>query len=199
MKEAWSLHTVKRNLVRPTLIEFDWFEDRAEAHERPKTASGKTKGDESTQFGVTKNTTTSKVSATTSINQRKTNSNAKSDNVSTNFVAYKEKLPLCGGANSCFSCLNDGHSLRQSPQPRKCIKEGRGSSHNRFRHGADRFFPNKNQALNKRNLETSSCIGSTKVGMQADESRACRLLLLLRVFCKIRKLSWIPITTLRKC
>ena len=47
MEEAWSMHTVKRSLDRPTLIDFnDWLKDKAEAHERMKTASGKVKGDE---------------------------------------------------------------------------------------------------------------------------------------------------------
>ena len=41
MKEAWSMHTVKRSLDRPTLIDFnDWLKHKAEAHERMKTASG---------------------------------------------------------------------------------------------------------------------------------------------------------------
>ena len=35
MKEAWSRHTVKRSLDRPTLIDFnDWLKDKAEAYER---------------------------------------------------------------------------------------------------------------------------------------------------------------------
>ena len=37
MKEAWSLHTVRRTLDRPTLIDFnDCLKDKAEAHERMK-------------------------------------------------------------------------------------------------------------------------------------------------------------------
>ena len=131
MKEAWSMHTVKRNLDRPTLVDSnDWLKDKAEAHERMKTASGKTKVDENTQSSVTKTKTTSKVfAATASTNQRNTNSKAKFDNAPT-CVAFKEKHPLwrcpvfrkktpTGRAKLvadnklCFSCFNDGHSFRQ--------------------------------------------------------------------------------------
>ena len=60
MKEAWSMHTVKRSLDRPTLIDFnDWLKDKAEAHERMKTASGKVKGDENVPNTATKTKTTS--------------------------------------------------------------------------------------------------------------------------------------------
>ena len=190
-KEAWSMHTVhtvKRNLDRPTLVDFnDWLKDKAEAHERMKTASGKTKVDENTQSSVTKTKTTSKVfAATASTNQRNTNSKTKSDNAPT-CVACKEKHPLwrcpvfrkktpteraklVADNKLCFSCFNDGHSFRQCPQPRKCTKDGCGRSHNTFLHGADRIFPNKNQAPNKRNPETSTCIGTMKINGQADES-----------------------------
>ena len=94
MKEAWSMHTVKRNLDRPTLVDFnEWLKDKAEAHERMKTASGKTKVDENTQSSVTKTKTSSKVfAATASTNQRNTNSKAKSDNAPT-CVACKRETP----------------------------------------------------------------------------------------------------------
>ena len=39
--------------------------------------------------------------------------------------------------------MNDGHSFRQCPQPRKCTKEGCSSSHDTLLHGADRIFPQK--------------------------------------------------------
>ena len=67
------MHTVKRSLDRPTLIEFnDWLNDKAEAHEPMKTASGKVKYDEHVSNTATKTKTTSKVfAATTSTNQVK--------------------------------------------------------------------------------------------------------------------------------
>ena len=92
MKEAWSIHPVKRRLDRPTLIDFnDWVKDKAEAHERMKTASGKVKRDENVSNTATKSKTTSKVfAATTSTNQVK----SKLENVPTNCVACKKKYPL---------------------------------------------------------------------------------------------------------
>ena len=47
LKEAWSLHTVRRSLDRPTLIEFnDWLKQKAEAHERTKMAPNQPKSDD---------------------------------------------------------------------------------------------------------------------------------------------------------
>ena len=96
MKEAWSMHTVKRSLDRPTLIDFnEWLKDKAEAHERMKTASGKTKSDENPQPSVNKTKTTSKVfAATTSNNQQNCSPKPKSDKPPINCVACKEKHPL---------------------------------------------------------------------------------------------------------
>ena len=99
MKEAWSMHTVKRDLSRPTLIDFnDWLKDKAEAHERMKL---------------------------------------------------------------CFSCFNGQHSFRNCPQPRKCTRDGCGSTHNTFLHGAERIFPRKPEPGKDSNGETTSCSTAT--------------------------------------
>ena len=187
MKEAWSMHTVKRSLDRPTLIDFnEWLKDKAEAHERMKTASGKPKSDENPQPSVNKTKTTSKVfAATTSINQQNNTSKPKPDKP--NCVACKEKHPLwrcpvfrkktpteraklVADNKLCFSCFNTNHSFRQCPQPRKCTKEGCESTHNTFLHGADRIFPNKNQVTKPRNPESSTCVGATKISEQLETS-----------------------------
>ena len=35
MKESWALHTVKRSLIQPSLLQInDWLAEKAEAHER---------------------------------------------------------------------------------------------------------------------------------------------------------------------
>ena len=66
MKEAWSMNTVKKDLSRPTLIDFNaWLKDKAEAHERMKSSAGKTKPDES-PTNVTRTKTGTKVFASTS-------------------------------------------------------------------------------------------------------------------------------------
>ena len=70
MKEGWSLHTVKRNLLRPTLLDFNtWLQEKAEAHERMRTISKKASAEEQPSLGSKK--TTSKVFASTT-EQRKT-------------------------------------------------------------------------------------------------------------------------------
>ena len=63
MKEAWSLHTVKKDWSRPTLLDFnDWLKEKAEAHERMKMSSAKPKADESAPT-VTRTKTGAKVSS----------------------------------------------------------------------------------------------------------------------------------------
>ena len=160
MKEAWSMHTVKRSLDRPTLIDFnDWLKDKAEAHERMKTASGKVKGDEKVPNNATKTKTTSKVfAATTSTNHGK----AKTKNMPTKCVACEDKHPLwrcsvfrkktpteraklVADNKLCFSSFRVKHSFRQCQQPRKCTKEGCESSNNSFLHGAERIFQRKSE------------------------------------------------------
>ena len=55
MKEGWSMHTVKHDLNRPTLIDFnDWLKDKAEAHESMQAATGKPKVEETPAGNVTK-------------------------------------------------------------------------------------------------------------------------------------------------
>ena len=137
----------------------EWLKDKAEAHERMKTASGKPKSDENPQPSVNKTKTTSKVfAATTSTNQQSNSSKPKSDKLPINCAACKEKHPLwkcpvfrkkfpteraklVADNKLCFSCFNTNLSFRQCPQPRKCSKEGCESTHNTFLHGADRIFP----------------------------------------------------------
>ena len=96
MEEAWSMHSVKRSLDRPTLIDFnDWLKDKAEAHEPMETAAGKVKIDENVSNIATKTTTTTKVfAATTSTNRANAQVKSKPRNMPPNCVACKEKHPL---------------------------------------------------------------------------------------------------------
>ena len=129
MKEAWSMHTVKRTLDRPTLIDFnDWLKDKAEAHERMKSASLKPKTEDST-ITATKTKTVSKVFASTaSSSQQRSNSKSKVEQLP-NCVACKDKHPLwrcpvfrkktpterariVADNKLCFSCFQPNHSFR---------------------------------------------------------------------------------------
>ena len=187
MKEAWSMHTVKRTLDRPTLIDFnDWLKDEAEAHDRMKSASTKPKTEDSTTT-ATKTKTVSKVFASTaSSSQQSSNSKSKVEQPP-NCVACKDKHPLwrcpvfrkktpterariVADNKLCFSCFNQNHTFRQCPQPRKCTKDGCGSSHNTFLHGADRIFAKKATNVNKDKTETSGRIGTSMSNERSVES-----------------------------
>ena len=70
-----------------------------------------------------------------------------------------------------FSCLNDGHSFRQCPQPRKCTKEGCSSSRNTLLHCSERIFPKgASSAENKDNKVTTG--NSTKVSQKPTGSKS---------------------------
>ena len=188
MKEAWSLHTVRRTLDRPTLIDFnDWLKDKAEAHERMKFPPNKAKPEESNNVTVTKTKITSKAFAATTSSQQSASAKVKNGKPPKFCAACKEKHPLwrCPAFRGktqterarivadnklCFSCFNKNHTFRQCPQPRKCTKDGCGSSHNTFLHGADRIFSQKVTDVNKDKTETSGCIGTSVKNERSDKS-----------------------------
>ena len=169
LEEGWSMHTMKRDLNRPTLIDFtDWLKDKAKTHERSKTSSGKPKIGESPTGNVTKTETNSRVFAATTTSTRNTIATKPSTQKSqVSCVTCKNKHPLwqCevflkntpterakGVAENklCFSCPNGQRSFRNCPQPRKCTKDGCGSTHKTFLHGAEKTFPEENLNLGKR-------------------------------------------------
>ena len=136
---------------------------------------------------VTKTRTASKVFVATSSSQQSANAKAKSDKPPNTCVACKEKHPLwrCPAFRAktptqiaklvadkklCFSCFNQNHTFRQCPQPRKCTKDGCGSSHNTFLHGADRIYAKKVTDVNKVKTETSGCSGTSVENERSDES-----------------------------
>ena len=92
LKEAWSMNTVKRNLDRPTLIQFNnWLKEKAEAHERMKVTSSKPTTDDVLTSTVTKSKTGTKDFAATSSNQDTTGTKPTSGK---RCVACKESHPL---------------------------------------------------------------------------------------------------------
>ena len=56
------------------------------------------------------------------------------------------------------------------PATRKCTKDGCGSSHITFLHGADRIIAKKVTSVNKDKTETSGCIGTSINNEKSDES-----------------------------
>ena len=169
MKESWSLFTVKKHWVKPTLHDFnDWLTEKAEAHDLMKNTATKART-EDTNNSVTR----SKVAANT---QQKSNLKAQQRSPSTSVSScivckgshwlwecrvFKEKTPMqrakfVAEAKLCFSCLRDKHMFRQCPSPRKCRKDGCKISHNTLHHGAERVFPAKPSTNNNINTSKSN-------------------------------------------
>ena len=179
MKKWWSLFTVKKHWVKPTLLDFkDWLKEKAEAHDLMKQSATKAKPEENIT-SVTKTKTTSKVFASNS-QQRDTKKQILSSSTNTysrcivckgnhrlwECRVFKEKTPtqrakLVADNKFCFSCLRDKHTFRQCPQPRKCPVEGYNKSHNSLLHGADRVFPTR-QSTNPTTIQSSGNTGQSK-------------------------------------
>ena len=157
MKEAWSLHTVKKDWTRPTLLDFnDWLKDKAEAHERMRLTSGKTQGRRN-YFHCYTHQDRSKVFATASSSAPSTGTASKTTRVQLACIACKDNDPLwrcrvflsktpterakvVAENKLCSSCLKGNHSFRQCPQPRKCNRDDCSSSHKTLLHGAERVL-----------------------------------------------------------
>ena len=165
MKESWSLFTVKKHWVNPTLLDFnDWLKEKAKAHDLMKQSATKAKPEENST-SVTKTKTSSKVFASNS-QQRETKKQMPSSSTNTYSCCIvckgnlrlwecrviKEKTltrgaKLVADNKLCFSCLSDKHIFRQCPQPRKCRAEWYNSSHNTKLHGADRVSQQNSQQI----------------------------------------------------
>ena len=191
LKEGWSMHTVKRDLVRPTVIDFnDWLKDKAEAHERMKASSGKPKVEETPTGNVTKTKTNSKVFAATTTSTKNTIAiKPSTQKFQVTCVVCKDKHPLwrcqvfrkktpterakvVAENKLCFSCFNGQHSFRNCPQPRKCTKDGCGSTHNTLLHGAEKILPRKSESGKAGNGEATTCSVTTAI-QKKDEVTSC--------------------------
>ena len=179
MKESWSLFTVKKHWVKPTLLDFnDRLKEQAEAHDLMKQSATKARPEDNSS-SVTKAKTASKVFASNP-QQRETKKQMPSSSTNTYSCCivckgnhrlwecrvFKEKTPtqrakLVADNKLCFSCLRHKHTFRQCPQPRKCRAEGCNISHNTLLHGADRVFPAK-QSTNPNTIQSSGNTGQSK-------------------------------------
>ena len=182
MKESWSLFTVKKHWVKPTLLDFnDWLKEKTEARDLMKQSATKARPDDNST-SVTKTKTASKVFASNS-QQRETQKqmpSASTNSTNTFFRCivskgnhrlwecrvFKEKTPnqrakLVADNKLRFSCLRDKHTFRQCPQPRKCRAEVCNSSHNTLLHGADRVFSTK-KSTSPNTIQSSVNIGQSK-------------------------------------
>ena len=115
MKESWSLFTVKKHWVKPTLLEFnDWLKEKAEAHDLMKNTATKAKTDD-TNNSVTRSKVASKAFAANT--QHKSNLNT------------QKRSPLTS-ISSCIVCKGSHRlwavSLRKRPprrEPRSWLRQ----------------------------------------------------------------------------
>ena len=177
MKESWSLFTLKRHWVKPTLLDFnDWLKEEAEAHDLMKNTATKART-EDTNNTVKRTKVASKAFAANT--QHKSNLKPQQNSPSTSisgcidckgsnwlweFRVFKEKSPkqrakVAAEAKLCFSCLRDKYMFMQCKSYRKCKKDGCNSSHNTLRHGVETVFPAKPSTNN--NINTSKSNAST--------------------------------------
>ena len=68
----------------------------------------------------------------------------------------------------CFPCFKRQHSFCNCPQPRKCTKDGCGSTHNTCLHGAEKVFPRKSKSGKESNGETTTCTVTTATQTQSE-------------------------------
>ena len=176
MKESWSLYTVKKHWVIPTLLDFnDWLKEKAKAHDLMRNTAFKART-EDTNNSVTRSNVASKAFAANT--QHKSNvkpqQSSPSPPISSCIVCkgshrlwecrfFKEKIPtqrakVVAEARLCFYCVGDKHMFRQCKGPRKCRKDGCNSSHNTLLHGAERVFPAKPST---NNIDTSKSNAGT--------------------------------------
>ena len=169
LKESWSLFTVKKHWVQPTLLDFnDWLKEKAEAHDLRKQASSKATTEDNNNSVVE-----TKVASRTFAANRQTKGTQRPASISATppiprcvvcegnhliweCQVFKEKSPterakVVAEAKLCFSCLREKHMFRQRPSPRKCRKDGCNSSQNTLLHGVEKVYPSKSPSTNNSN------------------------------------------------
>ena len=138
MKESWSLFTVNKHWVKPTLLDLnDWLKEKAEAHDFMKNTATKART-EDTINSVTRSKVASKAFAANK--QHKSNLKPQQRSPLTSISScivckgshrlwecrvfqektHTQRAKVVDEAKLCFSCLHDKHMFRQCPSPRKC-------------------------------------------------------------------------------
>ena len=168
LKESWSLFTVKKHWVKPTLLDFnDWLKEKAEAHDLMKQTSSKARTEGNTNSVVktkvaprtfadkSQSRGTQRPSSTSATPQTPRCIVFKGNHCIWECRVFKEKSPthrakVVVEAKLCFSCLREKDMFRQCPNLRKCRKDGCNSSHNTL-HRAERIYPSKSPSNNNSN------------------------------------------------
>ena len=184
LREQWSMHTVVKDMLRPTLIDFnDWLKRKAEAHERmnvsgtskPKAEESKVKSN-SKSFSATAAATGSTLS-TTPRHARRTNPESKflpcpfckSKHLLWKCDEFKTKTPtqrakLAADNNFCFRCVNGVHRASECDKDIQCTSPDcqNPRQHKTLLHGASRIFPlrQKKSSSPKSNKTASATVSS---------------------------------------
>ena len=174
LKESWSLITVKKHWVKPTLLDFNgWLKEKAEAHDLMKQTSSKARTEDNTNSVVETKVASRTFAANTQTKgtQRAASTSAtpptsrcivcKGNHRIWECWLFKEKSPtqrtkVVAEAKLCFSCFREKHMFRQCPNPRKCRKDVCNTSHNTLLYGAERVYPSKNASDNNRNSKAGA-------------------------------------------
>ena len=117
LKEAWSMHTVRHNWQRPSLLDFNnWLKEKAEGHEILRVLNSKAKNEE-----PIKPKTTKVFAANTMVPSK---AQEKSKFPPWNCAVFKEKnatqrAKYVAEQKLCFACLNRNHCFRQCSRAKK--------------------------------------------------------------------------------
>ena len=166
LKESWSIFTVNKHWVKPTLLDFnDWLKEKAEAHDLMKQTSSKARTEDNINSVVKTKVASRTFAANTQTKgtQRPASTSAtpatprcivcKGNHRIWECRVTKEKSPtrrarVVAEAKLCFSCLREKHMFRQCPNPRKCRKDGSNSTHNTLLQGAEMVHPSESPSNN---------------------------------------------------
>ena len=168
LKESWSLFTVKKHWVKPSLLDFnDWLKEKAEPHDLMKQTSSKARTEDNSNSVVKTKVASRTFAANTQTKgtQRPASKSAtpptprcmvcKGNHSIWECRVFEEESPTqrakkVAEGKLCFSCLRERHMFRQWPNPSKGSKDGCSSSHITLLHGAERVYPSKSPSNNNK-------------------------------------------------
>ena len=138
LKQAWSMQTVRRQWLRPTLLDFnEWLKEKAEGHERLKTINSKVKFEDQVKQKVGTKVVASNAKVSDK-NKEKPKflpcSVCKGQHALRNCAVFKEKNATqrakhVAEQKLCFASLQSIYSFRNCSKARKCPKPDCGSTH----------------------------------------------------------------------
>ena len=141
LKESWCSHIVKKQWLRPTLLEFnDWLQEKADTHDRMKAVNFKTKTNETSVVNKTQTISNAFASNSKVADAKQKNPSTRNGNelgcphCKANYPIWKrsnfktenstQRAKIVAEHRLSFSCLNGSQQFRNCPNPRKCKQPG---------------------------------------------------------------------------